>query len=183
MDYHSSAEWIRTSLLGPSALRVLKLHGSVNWAINRTSPAESTLSVYADYAHLVADGKHSYLLPPTWQKVFAEAVGSVWTHALEAIAQATRIIVIGSSLPRTDQYFKYLLAGGLRDNISLRDLTFVTLGDYSALKENVSQIFQPNLTSKIHWSPHGVQQAVANGEFRQRIDRVLLPAFGMIEPH
>ena len=133
---------------------------------------------------LIADGKHPYLLPPTWRKVFAGALGSVWTRALDAISEASRIIVIGSSMPKTDQYFKYLLAGGLRDNISLRDVIFVTLGNYSALQENVSQIFQPNLTEKIHWEAHGVQQAVANGEFRRRIDRSLLPALGnMIEPY
>ena len=91
--------------------------------------------------------------------------------------------MIGSSLPKTDQYFKYLLAGGLRDNISLRDVIFVTLGDYSALQENVSQIFQPNLIGKIHWESQGVQQAISNGEFRRRIDRSLLAAFGnKIEP-
>ncbi|MGH9968454.1 MAG: SIR2 family protein [Pyrinomonadaceae bacterium] len=183
-DYHPSAVQIGAALLDRSAMRVLKLHGSVNWAINRLSQTESTLSVYSDYAGLIADGKHPYLLPPTWRKVFAGALGSVWTHALDAISEASRIIVIGSSMPKTDQYFKYLLAGGLRDNISLRDVIFVTLGDYTALQENVSQIFQPNLTGKIHWEPHGVQQAVANGEFRQRIDRALLPAFGnMIEPY
>lgn len=183
-DYHASAAQIGAALLDRSAMRVLKLHGSVNWAINRVSQTESTLSVYSNYEGLIADGKHPYLLPPTWRKVFAGALGSVWTHALDAISEASRIIVIGSSMPKTDQYFKYLLAGGLRDNISLRDVIFVTLGNYSALQENVSQIFQPNLTGKIHWEAHGVQQAVANGEFRRRIDRSLLPAFSnMIEPY
>jgi SIR2-like domain len=182
-DYHPSAKEIGAALMDQSALRVLKLHGSVNWAINRVSQNTNTLTVYSQYEDLIADGKHPYLLPPTWRKVFAGALGSVWTHAVDAIAEASRIIVIGSSLPKTDLYFKYLLAGGLRDNISLRDIIFVTLGDYSALAENVGQLFQPSLANRIHWEFQGVQQAIANGVFRQSIDRSLLPAFGnMIEP-
>jgi hypothetical protein len=183
-DYHPSAKQIGAALIDRSALRVLKLHGSVNWAINRVSQTENTLTVYSNYESLIADAKHPYLLPPTWRKVFAGALGSVWTHALDAISEASRIIVIGSSLPKTDLYFKYLLAGGLRDNISLRDIIFVTLGEYSNLAENVAQIFQPSLANRVHWESQGIQQAVANGVFRQRIDRSLMPAFGnMIDPY
>jgi hypothetical protein len=177
-DYHGSAAEIGVALTNPSALRVLKLHGSVNWAVNRISQATTTLTVYSNYENLIADDKHPYLLPPTWRKVFAGALGSVWTKALDAISEASRIIVIGSSLPKTDLYFKYLVAGGLRNNVSLRDVTVVTLGDYSALKENVAQIFQPSLVNKIHWECNGVQQVLADGMFRQHIDRELSPTFG-----
>lgn len=42
-----------------------------------------------------------------------------------AIASATRIIVLGYSMPTIDQHFKYLLAAGLQRNISLRNIFFV----------------------------------------------------------
>ena len=40
-DYHPSVARIGAALLDRSAMRVLKLHGSVNWAINRVSQTES----------------------------------------------------------------------------------------------------------------------------------------------
>ncbi len=180
-DYDASAVHIGAALADPTALQVLKLHGSVNWAIKRITETESSLTVYGDYAKLNAHGEHPFLLPPTWRKVFAGALATVWTGALDAIAEATRIIVIGFSMPRTDVHFKYLLAAGLRDNISLRDVIFITKTNYdeavlSALKENVSLAFQPTLTEKINWQVDGVRGALLNDEFLAQIERTRSPA-------
>jgi len=169
--YHPLALEIERALIDPEAIRVLKLHGSVNWGINRVSETESTLSVYLTYKELLEDGKHPYLLPPTWRKVFAGALAQVLIRALDAIRDASRIIIIGSSLAPTDLYFKYLLAGGLRDNISLRDIFFVTQGDYSSLEQNVLELFQPSFAKRVHWYAQGVQQAMIDGMFLQKIDR------------
>jgi len=44
---------------------------------------------------------------------------------MSQISRATRLIVMGFSMPPTDLHFKYLLAAGLRENISLREILFV----------------------------------------------------------
>jgi len=41
---------------------------------------------------------------------------------VEALTNATRIVIIGFSIPPTDIHFKYLLAAGLQENISLRKI-------------------------------------------------------------
>jgi hypothetical protein len=65
------------------------------------------------------------LAPPTAQKVLTGGLSGVWDAAVEALRGATRIIVVGYSLPLTDHHFRYLMAAGLRDNISLRKIFFV----------------------------------------------------------
>lgn len=182
-DYHRSAAHIGAALANPSAMHILKLHGSVNWGIKRRSSTEFDLSVYSDYNKLLADDRHPYLLPPTWRKVFAGALASVWNGALEAITEATRIIIIGFSMPTTDIHFKYLLAAGLRDNISLRDLIFINYGDCKALKENISNVLQPPLSKKIIWAPKGIQHTLMDRGFLESIDRALSPALGEILPY
>ena len=65
------------------------------------------------------------LVPPTWQKIAAEALLPVWDAAVRAISKATRIVLIGFSIPAADQHFKYLLSVGLKDNSSLRMVRIV----------------------------------------------------------
>jgi hypothetical protein len=53
-------------------------------------------------------------------------VDGQWTvQAVAALAAATRIILIGFSIPPHDLHFKYLLAAGLQDNSSLRSIKIV----------------------------------------------------------
>jgi hypothetical protein len=49
----------------------------------------------------------------------------VWDAAVRALRTATRIVILGYSIPPIDAHFKYLLAAGLQENISLRKIFFV----------------------------------------------------------
>lgn len=133
-------------------VRVIKLHGSVNWMLNPefdpqsdSGAAKYRVIVLDDYQatwnyqqayenhHRVQDGVPPTLLlaPPIWSKDLRNLnapLSNVWNAAVRAIETATRIIVIGYSMPQTDPYFKYLLAAGLSENISLRKLFFINPG-------------------------------------------------------
>jgi hypothetical protein len=65
------------------------------------------------------------LVPPTWRKIFTGPLRQVWDKSLKSIEKATRIIIIGFSIPPTDNHFKYLIAAGLQKNISLREIIFI----------------------------------------------------------
>ena len=101
---------------------VFKLHGSVNWARSDSNP--NMVSVFANYDKLAELGLVPELVPPTWKKVFENQLESVWEEAITKLSTATRIVVIGFSMPPTDMHFKYLLAAGLQNNISLRQVLF-----------------------------------------------------------
>jgi hypothetical protein len=103
------------------ALQVLKLHGSVNWALK----PDGSVLVCSDYERVRTLTFAPLLVPPTWQKIAAEALLPVWDSAVRAISKATRIVLIGFSIPPADQHFKYLLSVGLKDNSSLRMIRIV----------------------------------------------------------
>lgn len=130
-------------------VRVIKLHGSVNWMLNPEFDPQIN-SGAAQYRVIVLDDYQStwtyqqayennrkskggfpptlLLAPPIWSKDLRDLnapLSNVWNAAVRAIETATRIIVIGYSMPQTDPYFKYLLAAGLSENISLRKLFFI----------------------------------------------------------
>lgn len=105
-----------THLGASDAFQILKLHGSVNWA----QRADGGVLVCRDYEHVRSNNLAPLLVPPTWRKNPSDALLRVWDAAVNAIAAASRIILIGFSIPVADQHFKYLLSVGLKDNSSLR---------------------------------------------------------------
>ena len=107
-QYSHSAKCIK-SQNDEHALRILKLHGSVNWSVPNTTDGRH--SIAADYQELIKTGNKVFLVPPTWRKVFGGGLIDIWKNALHALETATRIIVIGFSMPATDQHFRYLLTG------------------------------------------------------------------------
>lgn len=104
-------------------IKILKLHGSVNWSDD--GDASDSVHTHPTYAELRSQNRTPLLVAPTWQKIFSGHLAAVWTEAIKALKTATRVIIIGYSIPPTDQHFKYLLASGLQDNISLRKIFFV----------------------------------------------------------
>ncbi len=106
-----------------ASLKVLKLHGSTNWAVPGFQ--DRKLTVFRSYDDVRAGEMTPELVPPTWRKSFDGALSHVWQEGLREIRKATRIVIIGFSAPRTDLHFKFLFAAGLRENISLREIVFV----------------------------------------------------------
>jgi hypothetical protein len=114
---------------------LLKLHGSTNWAIcacnhihvlgqKVTGNPERFRSMPCAKCH--QPGLRLLLVPPSWDKSeYSRVMQPVWTRAVEAIKTATRICVIGYSMPETDAFFKFLLALGLAENDRLYKLIVV----------------------------------------------------------
>jgi hypothetical protein len=73
----------------------------------------------------VSGNTFRFLLLQPWQKALAEHLSAIWDDSVVALRTATRVIILGYSIPPTDQHFRYLLAAGLQDNISLRKVFFV----------------------------------------------------------
>ena len=101
----------------PNACPILKLHGSINWA-----QTNGGMVVLRDYEQ-VRDGQQSpFLIPPTWRKAATDPLLAVWNAAVSAITKATRLVLVGFSIPPADQHFKYLIGAGLKENSSLRSV-------------------------------------------------------------
>ncbi|HEY6418580.1 MAG TPA: SIR2 family protein [Candidatus Binataceae bacterium] len=150
-DFETSGMCV-PELADEAAIRVLKLHGSINWA---TPPAKLQKStIYNDYDHVRKRNRLPFLAPPTWRKVFGDQLSIVWDRAVESLQSATRVIILGYSIPTTDQHFKYLLSAGLQGNISLRQIWFVNpgidrKGESEVLRERLFSVFRPELAPQV----------------------------------
>jgi hypothetical protein len=118
-----SSDILSEQLAQEGTTRVLKLHGSVNWAI--PGGAGPKLTFYGSYDDIRERGLTPALAPPTWRKDFDGQLSDVWEAAVRSLRTATRIVILGYSIPQTDLHFKYLLGAGLQENISLRKVLFV----------------------------------------------------------
>lgn len=156
-------------LYKPGGLPVLKLHGSVNWGVRR---GHDHISLYGDYTHLREAGDDVLIIPPTWRKSFGGIITKVWGAALKAIEEATRIVIIGFSIPPTDVHFKYLLAAGLKDNVSLRKLFFVNPSEQGVERENLFKAVRLSLEKE------GIVQVVKADTHSFLIDKYWLTMLG-----
>lgn len=159
VEFHPSAKAKPTG-----DLNILKLHGSVNWA---RSNASRDLTVFGDYGEVRRAGRIPELIPPTWKKVFEEQLAHVWDQAVAALRSATRVIVIGFSIPPTDTHFKYLLAAGLQQNISLRQISFFNLpGAIEPLKARASLLLRNEYIQNERISFHGLDLGSLANDYR-----------------
>jgi NAD-dependent SIR2 family protein deacetylase len=115
---------------------LLKLHGSANWGICKKCkhivilPEKLTHDPYGFRTLLCPNCKEStyqlLLIPPSWDKSeYKDVIRRVWAKALEELRQATRICIVGYSMPEADAFFQYLLTLALSKNDRLYKLIVV----------------------------------------------------------
>lgn len=109
------------------------------------------------------------LVPPTWRKDPAVQLSDAWDGAVSALRSATTVAIIGYSIPPTDQHFKYLLAAGLRDNISLRNVLFVN-PSAPALAERIAAVLRRELPT-VKPFERDTHSALLAGDFLQISNR------------
>jgi hypothetical protein len=125
--------------LKPGTLHVMKLHGSLNWGrcpkCNTVVPwhlseflgkyrwgYDLPPTVRLDISVKLPSLVHcanvplescAVIVPPTWNKgKYHDDLSLVWRAAAVHLSEAERILIIGYSLPRTDEFFKYFYALG-----------------------------------------------------------------------
>jgi hypothetical protein len=198
-------------------VQVLKLHGSINWTAfsnylfsgdeeeRRAGPTQLRQAedwelptakgypgprVFGSYSELRARGFHPLLVPPTWRKDIGADLSATWQAAVTALRTATRVVMLGYSVPPTDQHFKFLLAAGLQDNISLslRKVFFVNPAlaepeTEKQLKERLFGLLRPELFDQgiVETVPTDIREFLAGPRnmggksYRARIGRPLNP--------
>jgi hypothetical protein len=160
--------------LDDAGILLLKLHGSINWGRRRAATSGAgKLTICDSYEKARSLGATPDLIPPTWRKVFDGYLEDVWQNALDAIRTATRIIVIGFSVPQTDNHFKYLLAAGLQSNISLRDVIFVNPDNEKIMPQRIDALFTNPLYSRVTHKNIGVREFLGQYQGQELCNRPL----------
>ena len=154
-------------------ISILKLHGAVNLAARTDPDLGLQLLAYRSYQDLRNERHTPMLVAPTWDKSFHGYLSAVLEEALSALRTATRIVIVGYSVPQTDQHFKYLLAAGLQGNISLRKLLIINPDQSDEFKQRLSGLFRKDLFEQelIEYVPFNVRQSFLGEKYRQLIGR------------
>ncbi|WP_290049961.1 SIR2 family protein [Amycolatopsis solani] len=133
-------------------LRLLKLHGSLNWRYSGPSspPGDQVFDVgYApwdgsgiprtdDSEELSAD-KVPMIVPPAAVKspyYVNNTIRAMWRQAAEALREADELVIIGFSLPPSDQIVRSMLATELNT-----DATIIPVDYGDAIVDNLQRIF------------------------------------------
>jgi hypothetical protein len=152
---------------------LLKLHGSANWAVcpDCGEPAVFPEKLTRSFSELttIPCGKcgkrqcQPLLIPPSWDKTdHRNTMRPVWKTAVDELRRATRICIIGYSMPESDAFFRYLLTVALSENHQLEKLVVV---DYTGLSRiSFEPVTIPPRKSEIEekWIK------LLDGTFRQR---------------
>ena len=106
-----SESWIPEPHPGPTVLNpilLLKPHGSLNWMINDST---RDVRLVEEYSESTVES----IVPPTWDKsdVRERPWSDVWRSARVVLGRARLVIVIGYSVPVTDQLSQALLRADL----------------------------------------------------------------------
>jgi NAD-dependent SIR2 family protein deacetylase len=166
-----------------TSVSVLKLHGSVNWAACELCGGAQVTPIDQPVISTKVSSKCSkcdqilrpLLIPPSWNKAGsdmfgADAVTTLWSEAENALATATRICVIGYSVPETDAFFRYLLTLALSRNHHLHAL--IVIDPSSAVDEKYQTFLEPIFRDR-RYTHLGctLEQALTRSELYSRLGR------------
>lgn len=144
-----------------SSVRLLKLHGSLNWfgSGNGIVPVELRDTVLKQDGRMAPFGGQTVriqmgpytkeepyaalglseipsIVPPAWSKgEYHRTISNVWASAAQHLSQAENIIIVGYSLPETDTFFRYLFSLGTIGPTRVRNFIVVNPETSGATEE------------------------------------------------
>ena len=120
---------VNGSMESVDTFTLFKLHGSTNWYYSGASESTGEMIYYSVIegwvakssmekdSKLAVSDKVPLIVPPTTEKVGFfqhESLKRIWTQALSSLCTATRLFIIGYSLPMTDLAVRLFLHDGVR---------------------------------------------------------------------
>lgn len=122
-------------------LKVLKLHGSINWfadsdgvicdaTMTRAQSGDRSSTFLLPKVQLpdyeIERERIPFIVPPTFSKRADQPLlKEIWTEAVQDLCKARFIGFVGYSFPRTDTFVNHLLNVGLQHNSDLRAVVIV----------------------------------------------------------
>jgi SIR2-like protein len=126
LDHESSHIWNPVSKKGPDAktpIKLLKLHGSLNW--NRSKGQEEKFLTLRKNPYDHNDRAPHEIVPPVWNKTISDdpVLQKLWTEARRALTTGPVLIAIGYSVPTTDLLSQALIRVAVAERSTNQKLT------------------------------------------------------------
>lgn len=110
---------------------LLKPHGSIDWFPRKLISNQGKGVEFSSLDNKIAVFNHfdfkekpelasllPVIVPPLWAKEFKHrALRRTWRSIFRAVSQATELYIIGYSLPREDQFARFVLRRAIRQNL------------------------------------------------------------------
>jgi hypothetical protein len=168
---------------------LLKLHGSLNWATEKTSRKIRPLHLATYFQHYSlksplagSDAKvpigsqlveffrdhvsieveaEPVIVPPSWNKAdYHNALSNVWAAAAKHLSEAEQIFVIGYSLPATDSFFRHLYALGSVGGTPLRRIAVFNPDASGATDTRFQGLLGPGAFARYEYHAMNFTQAI-----------------------
>ena len=185
IEYHGGPELINYCLPEQSrsnhdAIKLLKLHGSINWATcanencnnirvisirddigikgNPVRPIEAS-KIMKTLKCECGDKLNDLplIVPPTWNKTGSYNIENVWHQTVKELSEAKNIFIIGYSMPPADIFFQYLLALGTLDIANLE--RFWVFDINQSLKEEYRKLLGQVIREKYRFFKASFEEA------------------------
>ena len=158
MKLHGSINWTRCS--NPACGEIIPWHlreffSMTNWNTMGMSPSDSakfnlTKHIGKNLTHCNQPrSSDPVIVPPTWNKTqYHHEIAPVWQNAARHLSEAENIIVIGYSLPDTDQFFRYLFALGTVGETLVRRVLVFDPDQSDGIEQRYKQLLAPMTVKK-----------------------------------
>ncbi|MDD5455823.1 MAG: hypothetical protein PHV30_02185 [Candidatus Margulisbacteria bacterium] len=162
-----------------NTISLLKLHGSLNWALEKQSGQIMPFYLkdyFANYSIPIStiapeitapiwthtlkyfDGRkfqverEPAIVPPSWNKTdYHKTLSKVWNKAARELEMAEYIFVIGYSMPITDTFFKLLYAIGSTGDVPLRKFCVCNPDSSGKTEERYREMLGPGAIERFNY--------------------------------
>lgn len=147
-------------------VRVIKLHGSVNWfevgtkwwcsrsivpdsghrAVTASALSQRAVREEARGCDMTVstDAVKPAIIPPMLGKMsLGSVIAEQWRAAVEAVQQARYVVIVGYSFPETDAFMTRLLAEGLHRNDDMERLVIIDIASADEWQGKIARLFAP----------------------------------------
>lgn len=168
---------------------LLKLHGSLNWATEKSTRKIRPLHLASYFQHYSYNGfgerpgthvpigsqlveyfsgfastevdPEPVIVPPSWNKAdYHTALSDVWASAAKHLSEAEHIFVIGYSLPETDSFFRHLYALGSVGTAPLRRIAIFNPDKSGSVDNRFQALLGPGATARYEYYAMPFDQAI-----------------------
>jgi hypothetical protein len=168
---------------------LLKLHGSLNWATEKSSRKIRPLHLTSYFQHYSYNGFEEHastrvpigsqlveyfahqastevdpepvIVPPSWNKAdYHAALSDVWASAAKHLSEAEHIYVIGYSLPETDSFFRHLYALGSVGTTPLRRIAVFNPDSTGIVDKRFQALLGPGATARYEYHARTFDEAI-----------------------
>lgn len=181
---------------GPSVnashpVSLLKLHGSLNWAVREDSGSVQPLTLQEYFSKYSYQGfgeergnckipigsqlqeyytKHTdvkvkpepVIVPPAWNKAdYHQLLSTIWSTTAKELEKAEYIFIIGYSLPETDAFFRLLYGLGTVGDTVLKKIIVYNPDESGVTEARFKHLMGPGALARFEYRPLKFDQSIS----------------------